>query len=83
MYKRQAPPPAAEPPAGGAAPMLRSDAHAWWRDADIVFVASLLFPDETMRALAARLALLRPGARVLSLRRLPEGTPFRPAAFKS
>ena len=48
-----------------------------------MFVASLLFPDETMRALAARLALLRPGARVLSLRRLPEGTPFRPAAFKS
>ena len=58
-------------PAEGGGLYEVDHAYPWWRDADVVYVASLLFPEATMDALTRRLALLRPGARVLTLRRLP------------
>ena len=44
---------------------------AVWAHADTVYVASLCFSDSLMQALVAAGAGLRPGARMLSLERLP------------
>ena len=41
-----------------------------WSQADIVYVASLLFPDELMLELTDRLTKLRPGSRILTLKKL-------------
>ena len=43
----------------------------WWSTADIVYASSVCFPDELIEAIARRAALLRKGARIITLKNFP------------
>jgi len=44
--------------------------HSDWSEADVVYVASLLFPDDLMAELVTMMTRLRPGSRILSLKEM-------------
>eukprot|EP01039_Chlorochromonas_danica_P007310 gene7310-8089_t len=43
----------------------------WWKTADVVYAASLLFSEDMMLTLAARVLMMRPGTWFISLKPLP------------
>ena len=44
----------------------------WWTNGDIIYGATLLFPDELLSAIADKAELMKPGSRFISLKELPE-----------
>lgn len=45
-------------------------AHDWWRDADVVYAASLLFSEAMMQTLTVQVSWMKPGAWMVSLKPL-------------
>jgi len=45
--------------------------HDWWSTADVIYTSSICFSDELFNALSARFDMMKPGARVCTLKTIP------------